>query len=80
MAAVFLPDDVRSDGPPAGALLQEVLRWARERRFGHLRLWAPVHSPTAIALYARAGFQTTGEPHQLPTNLAVSIIAMELAL
>jgi GNAT superfamily N-acetyltransferase len=62
------------------ALLQEVFSWARERSLKRLGLWAPAHSPAAIALYSRAGFRETGERRQLPTNPALSVIAMEVEL
>jgi GNAT superfamily N-acetyltransferase len=62
------------------ALLREVLNWARERGLRRLGLWAPAHSPAAIALYSRAGFRKTGEQRQLPTNPALSVIAMEVEL
>jgi GNAT superfamily N-acetyltransferase len=62
------------------ALLQEVLSWARGRGLRHLGLWAPAHSPAAIALYSRAGFRKTGEQRQLPTNPELSVIAMEVEL
>jgi GNAT superfamily N-acetyltransferase len=32
------------------SLLLEVLGWARARGLGRLGLWAPAHSPAAIAL------------------------------
>jgi RimJ/RimL family protein N-acetyltransferase len=57
-----------------------VFSWARERGLRRLGLWAPAHSPAAIALYSHAGFQKTGEQRQLPTNPALSIIAMEVEL
>ena len=62
------------------ALLHEVMSWGRERRFRRLGLWAPAHNPAAIALYSRAGFRNTGDRRQLPTNPALSIIAMEVEL
>jgi GNAT superfamily N-acetyltransferase len=62
------------------ALLQEVIRWARERRLRHLGLWAPAHNPAAIALYSRAGFRNTGDRRALPTNPTLSIIAMKVDL
>lgn len=62
------------------ALLHEVMSWGRERRFRRLGLWTPAHNPAAIALYARAGFRNTGEQRPLPTNPALSIIAMEVEL
>ena len=62
------------------ALLQEVISWGRERGLRRLGLWAPGHSPAAIALYTRAGFRNTGDRRPLPTNPALSIIAMEVEL
>jgi len=62
------------------ALLQEVVRWGRERGLRRLGLWAPVQNPAAMALYSRAGFRNTGDRRQLPTNPRLSIIAMEVEL
>ena len=62
------------------ALLQEVISWGRERGLRRLGLWAPGHNPAAIALYTRAGFRNTGDRRPLPTNPALSIIAMEVEL
>jgi GNAT superfamily N-acetyltransferase len=62
------------------ALLQEVFGWARERRLKQLGLWAPIHSPAAIALYSHAGFRDTGERLRLPANSSLWIVAMEAEL
>jgi GNAT superfamily N-acetyltransferase len=59
------------------ALLEGVIDWARERGLGPLGLWAPAHSPAAIALYTGAGFRETGERRSLPTNPSRWIVAME---
>ncbi len=59
------------------ALLQEVFGWARERGLSRLGLWAPAHSPTAIALYAQAGFRETGKRGSLPTNHSLQIVEMD---
>jgi GNAT superfamily N-acetyltransferase len=58
-------------------LLQEVFRWAREHGFSRLGLWAPAHSPAALALYGRAGFRETGKRRALPTNPSLQIVEME---
>ena len=58
------------------ALLQEVFAWARERRLSRLGLWAPAHSPAALALYRQAGFRETGDRRPLPTNPSLEIVAM----
>lgn len=62
------------------ALLQEVFRWAWERGLGRLALWAPAHSPAALALYGQAGFRETGISRPLPTNPALQIVEMEAAV
>jgi GNAT superfamily N-acetyltransferase len=62
------------------ALLQEVFGWARSRGLKRLGLWAPPHSPAAMALYSRAGFRDTGNRRQLPTDPSLSIIEMEIEL
>ena len=59
------------------ALLHQVFDWAREHGLSRLRLWAPAHSPAALALYGRAGFRETGKRRLLPTNPALEIIEME---
>ena len=53
---------------PEAAIL---LDWARERRLGRLALWAPAHSPAALALYRQAGFRETGNRKPLPANPAL---------
>ena len=62
------------------ALLQEVFRWARERGLSRLALWAPAHSPAALALYTQAGFRETGTRRPLPMNPALQIVEMETAV
>jgi GNAT superfamily N-acetyltransferase len=62
------------------ALLQEVLGWARERGLSRLGLWAPAHSPAAMALYRQAGFRETGNRRPLPTNPSLQIVEMESQL
>lgn len=62
------------------SLLLEVLGWARARGLARLGLWAPAHSPAAIALYSRAGFRDTGARRTLPGNASVHLIAMEVEL
>jgi GNAT superfamily N-acetyltransferase len=59
------------------ALLEGVIDWAERRGLGQLGLWAPAHSPAAIALYTGAGFRATGERRPIPTNPSVWIVAME---
>lgn len=62
------------------ALLQAVFAWAHQRGLMRLGLWAPAHSPVAIALYLQAGFRETGRRRPLPTNPALQILEMECPL
>jgi GNAT superfamily N-acetyltransferase len=62
------------------ALVAAVLAWARERRLKRVGLWAPAAEPAAVALYSRAGFKDTGRQRPLPTNAALQVIEMEIAL
>jgi GNAT superfamily N-acetyltransferase len=59
------------------ALLQAIFAWARERGLKHLGLWAPAHSPAAIALYRQVGFHETGRHRPLPANPSLQILEME---
>jgi len=61
-------------------LLQEVFGWARERGLSRLGLWAPAHSPAALALYRQAGFRETGNRRPLPANPSRQIVEMESQL
>jgi len=61
-------------------LLQAVCAWARQRGLKRLGLWAPVHSPAAIALYRQAGFHETGRRRPLPTNPSLQIVEMACEL
>jgi GNAT superfamily N-acetyltransferase len=58
-------------------LLRAVEDWARERGLHRLGLWAPSHSPAAIALYCQAGFRETGRHRPLPSRPALQVIEME---
>ena len=59
------------------ALLRQVFDWAQDNGFVRLQLWAPAHSPAALALYRRAGFRETGNKRPLPTNSSLQIVEME---
>jgi GNAT superfamily N-acetyltransferase len=58
------------------ALVQAVMAWARGRHLRRLGLWAPAHSPAAVALYQQAGFRETGQRKPLPTIPALQISEM----
>jgi GNAT superfamily N-acetyltransferase len=61
-------------------LLQGVFGWARERGLSRLGLWAPAHSPAAMALYRQAGFKETRNRRPLPANPSLQIVEMESQL
>ena len=58
------------------ALLHAVMAWARGRHLTHLGLWAPAHSPAAVALYRQSGFRETGRRGPLPHHPTLEIIEM----
>jgi GNAT superfamily N-acetyltransferase len=58
-------------------LLRAVANWASERGLRRLGLWAPSHSPAAIALYRQAGFRETGRHRPLPSRPVLQVIEME---
>jgi GNAT superfamily N-acetyltransferase len=58
------------------ALLHAVMAWACGRQLTHLGLWAPAHSPAAVALYRQAGFCETGRRGPLPNHPTLEIIEM----
>ena len=73
-------DPARRGRGIGGALLREVLGWARGRGFRRAALWAPAHAPAALALYRRAGFRETGRRRALPTDPTLQILEMESEL
>jgi GNAT superfamily N-acetyltransferase len=58
------------------ALLSAVVTWARGRGLRGLRLWAPAHTPAALALYGKAGFHETGIRKAMPTDRTLEIVEM----
>src|SRR5262245_40780495 len=62
------------------ALLEAVIAWSRRRAFKGLGLWAPAHSPAALALYTKAGFRETGLRQRMPTHPDLDIVEMTLQL
>ena len=62
------------------ALLHAVMAWAHGHQLMRLGLWAPAHSPAAVALYQQAGFRETGRRRRLPTGPVVEIIEMTCEL
>jgi GNAT superfamily N-acetyltransferase len=61
------------------ALLGAALEWARHRKLGCVRLWAPAAMPAALALYRAAGFVPNGREDALRPGSPVRIVEMEAA-
>lgn len=69
--------DPAARGRGAGdALVAEVLRWAAEQAAGEVRLWVTRGNDAAERLYARHGFQRTGDVQPLPSDPCRDEIAM----
>ena len=58
-------------------LLQAVVSWACDHRFGRLALWAPSASAAALALYRQAGFKKTGRRQPLHNNSNQEAVELE---
>lgn len=62
------------------ALLQAVVKWAREREFERLRLWCVVDAVGPDSLYRKLGFQETGNQERLSAESTLRVAEMELLL
>jgi ribosomal protein S18 acetylase RimI-like enzyme len=50
------------------ALVDEVIRWSRDRGAACVQLWVTESNEPALALYARSGFARTNHTKPLPSN------------
>lgn len=64
----------------AGALIGEVLDWARAEAHPRVELWVVGDNAAARRLYARLGFRETGETQAYPPDPAVAEHLMAHAL
>ena len=64
----------------ARGLVDQVVRWAVERRAREVILWVADHNSAAYRLYERVGFRPTGECQPLPSNPAVTESCLRLPL
>jgi len=66
LVGMFVAPEARRSGVGV-ALVDAVVRWARERQAAGLSLWVTATNSSAIALYVKCGFRPTGEtkPHAL---------------
>ena len=58
------------------ALVAAVIGWASDRRATSVHLWVTETNAPARALYQRCGFALTGERQPLPSDPAISEVAM----
>lgn len=61
-------------------MLDAVVKWARERKKQHLRLWVQEDSASARALYESFGFAYTGARKPFPREPARRLLEMDLAV
>jgi ribosomal protein S18 acetylase RimI-like enzyme len=64
----------------ARALVDQVVRWAAERRAREVILWVADHNSAAHRLYEQLGFRPTGECQPLPSNPTVTESCLRLPL
>jgi GNAT superfamily N-acetyltransferase len=79
LISMWVSPDARGRGV-GGALVDEVVRWAREQRAEAVELWVTRGNEPAERLYARHGFVRTGAAKPLPSNPALDEISMRLSL
>ena len=60
------------------ALVAEVVQWAKEQAASDVHLWVTRGNDPAEHLYARHGFERTGDVRPLPSNSCADEIAMRL--
>jgi GNAT superfamily N-acetyltransferase len=79
LVGMFVAPEARRSGVGV-ALVEAVVRWARERRATGLSLWVTSTNSSAIALYVKCGFRPTGQtkPHALFTALTDVRMVREL--
>src|SRR5262245_23825317 len=65
LISMWVAPDVRQHGI-GGALVDAVTGWARANRVVRLLLDVADHNAAAVALYARKGFEPTGEAGTMP--------------
>ncbi|MGH8823166.1 MAG: GNAT family N-acetyltransferase [Jiangellaceae bacterium] len=79
LISMWVSPDARRRGV-GDALVDEVVRWAREQHADAVQLWVTRGNDSAERLYARHGFVRTGAVQPLPSNPALDEIAMRLRL
>jgi len=75
LVGMFVSREARGQGI-GGALVNAVVDRARACRADGLGLWVTATNGTAIALYARCGFEETGERRPLPHTPSADMLRM----
>ena len=75
LVGMFVDSAERGQGLGA-ALVEAVVAWARSRGAARLYLWVTSTNTPAIALYAKCGFQRTGDTQPLPHFPSVAELQM----
>jgi GNAT superfamily N-acetyltransferase len=79
LVAMFVRPAARGRGV-GEALIEAVLGWARDHGAASLDLWVTEANKPARRLYERCGFTPTGARQPLPSNPALTEIAMSRVL
>jgi ribosomal protein S18 acetylase RimI-like enzyme len=79
LISMWVAPEVRGQGIGI-ALIDAVVRWAKQDGYARVVLDVGTHNVHAIALYARAGFIEGGEPLLPPPRVGVVEIQMSLSL
>jgi GNAT superfamily N-acetyltransferase len=75
LISMFVRPQARGHGV-GEALIDAVVRWARDKGADSVHLWVTETNKPARRLYERCGFTATGERQPLPSNPSLSEIAM----
>lgn len=70
LVGMWVTPETRGRGV-AGALIDAITGWARERGACRLVLWVAEENTSARALYERHGFRSTGERQPLPSDTSL---------
>ena len=79
LVSMYVPPRARGRGV-GEALVAAVIDWARARNVTSVDLWVTETNKRARLLYERLGFTLTGDRQPLPSNPALSEIAMTYPL
>jgi GNAT superfamily N-acetyltransferase len=75
LVGMFVEPAMRGRGV-GGALVEAVVRWARDRGVRRLGLWVTSTNGPALALYQRCGFRSTGRTKPLDHTQSLTELEM----